>query len=185
MAFDYFDLPKAIKYKGFDINESWEKIHNCIEEKSNAESVEFYRGYDVLDFFDRETIEKCNVIVVEYLISFFYSIIGQVGLVEWFDKLAQQVVSYKPSDSPMLIIINDADSIHIGRDNFPLLRNSIEAQDLTIINEYRRHFKENGYFPCSKRYISNVNKFILPDRIKTLYKPAIKCESVQLILEVK
>lgn len=84
------------------------KIHNCIEEKSNAESVEFYRGYDVLDFFDRETIEKCNVIVVEYLISFFYSIIGQVGLVEWFDKLAQQVVSYKPSDSPMLIIINDA-----------------------------------------------------------------------------
>lgn len=185
MAFDYFDLPKAIKYKGFDINESWEKIHNCIEEKSNAESVEFYRGYDVLDFFDRETIEKCNVIVVEYLISFFYSIIGQVGLVEWFDKLAQQVVSSKPSDSPMLIIINDADSIHIGRDNFPLLRNSIEAQGLTIINEYRRHFKENGYFPCSKRYLSNVNKFILPDRIKTLYKPAIKCESVQLILEVK
>lgn len=58
-------------------------------------------------------------------------------------------------------------------------------QGLTIINEYRRHFKENGYFPRSKRYLSNVNKFILPDRIKTLYKPAIKCESVQLILEVK
>lgn len=85
----------------------------------------------------------------------------------------------------MLIIINDADSIHIGRDNFPLLRNSIEAQGLTIINEYRRHFKENGYFPCSKRYLSNVNKFTLPNGIKTLYKPAIKCESVQLILEVK
>ena len=42
-------------------------------------------------------------------------------------------------------------SIHIGRDNFPLLRNSIEAQGLTIINEYRRHFKENGYFPCSNQ----------------------------------
>ena len=99
MAFDYFDLPKAIKYKGFDINESWEKIHNCIEEKSNAESVEFYRGYDVLDFFDRETIEKCNVIVVEYLISFFYSIIGQVGLVESSPNLCVNCFRYNMQEA--------------------------------------------------------------------------------------
>lgn len=185
MAFDYFNLPQRVKYKGFDINDSWEKIHNCIEKMNKAESVEFYRGYNVLDFFDNETIERCNVIVVEYLISFFYSTIGQEGLVEWFDKLAQQVVFYKPSNSPMLIIINDADSIYTGRDNFPLLRNSIESQGLTINLECRRHFKENGFFPYSKRYYSNANKFTLPDRIKTLYKPAIRCESAQLILEVK
>lgn len=185
MAFEYFNLPKIIKYKGFDINESWKKIHNCIEGESNAESVEFYRGCNVLDFFDNKTIEECNIIVIEYLISFFYSTIGHQGLEEWFEKLAHQVVAYKPSDSPMLIIINDVDSIYTGRDDFPLLRNSIESQGLTISHEYRRHFKENGFFFHSKRYNSNSNKFELPDRIKTLYKPAITCESAQLILEVE
>lgn len=187
MAFDYMDLPQRIDYRGIDINESWEKIHEFIKNRSERGNIEFYRGYNVLDFFDNEIIEECNVnvIIIEYLISFFYSSIGKEGLKTWFDKLAQQIVANKSPDSPMLIIINDADSINIGRDSFPLLRNSIEKQGFNIIHEYRRHFKENCLFPNSQKYRSCANLFSIPDNIKTDYKAAIRCESAQLILEVE
>ena len=46
----------------------------------------------------------------------------------------------------MLIIINDVDSIHTGRDAFPLLVDEIERVGLTVNCELRRRFKNQGYF---------------------------------------
>lgn len=185
MAFDYLGLNQSVKYKGFDINKGWVKIHNYIEEVTESNLVEFYRGHNVLDFFDNYTIPRCNVIIIEYLISFFYGGIGHNGLEKWFRQLVNNVISHKSPDSPALIIINDVDSIYTGRDDFILLSNAIKALGFTINQEYRRHFKEEGHFPLSERYLSNINKFTIPERIKTRYKSAIKCESAQLILEVE
>lgn len=85
----------------------------------------------------------------------------------------------------MLIIINDADSINIGRDYFPLIRDSIEQQGIEIINEYRRRFKNHNYYSGSKMYNSQANCFDIPDNFGDKYKVAIRCEAAQLILEVK
>lgn len=185
MAFDYLNLSQPIKYKGFDINEYWGKIHSLIKEQFTGTLIEYYRGFNVLDLFDTTTIENCNVIIIEYLISFFYNSIGEAGLLSWFDKLANQIISYKPSDSQMLIVINDADSIHVGRDVFPKLRDSIERKGLRVLKEYRKRFKENNYYQNSERYYSCSNKFQIPNGFSDKYKVAIRCESAQLILEVE
>lgn len=187
MAFDYINLVQPIKYKGFDINDSWEKIHDFIIDTCRELNIdtEYYRNYDVLDFLKDGTIEGCNVIIIEYLISFFYNTIGRRGLVEWFDQLAQQIVAYKTTDSPMLIIINDADSIYVGRDCFPLIRNSIEKQGIKVINEYRRRFRSHDYYNGSTMYHSQMNCFEIPHYFGEKYKVAIRCEAAQLILEVE
>ena len=185
MAFDYLNLSQKISYKGIDINEKWEKIHNFIIGVSSPMEVKYFRNYNVLDFFESNTIKGCNVIFIEYLISFFYKSVGAIGLKAWFDQLARQIVSYKPKDSPMLIIINDADSRNVGRDSFPLIRKSIEARGIKIENEFRRRFKEHNYYPLSIQYSDQKNFFDIPVDFRDKYKVAIKCEAAQLILEVK
>lgn len=185
MAFDFLNLSKKIKYKGFDINSSLEKIHNFISAHSSAESVDYLRECNVLELFDMYQVSNTNVIIIEYLISFFYSEIGNDGLCSWFDKLTEKVICVKPPESPLLIIINDADSIYVGRDMYLQLRKSIEGKGLKIINECKMRFQETEYFQGSKKYPSCANLFHIPDGFSEKYKVAIKCRSAQLILEVE
>ena len=185
MALDYLNLAQPLKYKGFDINQNWKKIHEFIVRDLPSKDIEFYRNVDVLDIFKNTTITNCNIIFIEYLISFFYNSIGTQGLNNWFEQLAQNIVVNKPSDSPLLLVINDADSISIGRDHFPDFRKAIEQQGLQIINEYRMRFKSHSYYQGSNQYLSQKNFFDIPDEFRENYKVAISCESAQLILEVR
>lgn len=185
MAFDYMKLPQQITYKGFDLNQSWEKIHNYITLSSPLMNIEYCRNCNVLTHFDKSPLENCNVIIIEYLISFFYNQIGVQGLKTWFDQLARQIVAHKPADSPMLIIINDADSCNVGRDSFPLMRTSIEQQGMVVANEYRCRFKEENYYAYSIKYPTQRNYFYIPEDFGEKYKVAIKCESAQYILEIE
>lgn len=185
MAFDYINPGPKISYKGVDINTSWEKIHNYIEANFTNGTAKFFRNIDVLDFLNNNSISGCNVICIEYLISFFYNRVGSAGVRRWFGQLAEQIVSYKPSGSPMLIIINDVDSINTGRDTFPFIREEIEKLGIEVINEYRCRFKSHNYYKGSARYLSQANIFSIPEEFKDRYKVAIRCESAQLILEVR
>lgn len=184
MAFDYLNPGQTINYRGIDINNSWEKIHNFIEDNFDNGSVRFFRGVDVLEYFNQHTLAGCNVICIEYLISFFFQHIGKVGVRNWFRQLAAQIVAYKSPDSPLLIVINDVDSIYTGRDAFLCLREEIENLGLEIKSEYRRRFKDHDYYANSVQYSSQANLFSIPQDIKDQYKVAIRCESAQLILEV-
>lgn len=184
MAFDYLSPNQTINYRGIDINNSWEKIHNFIESNFVDGSVRFFRGVDVLEFFNYHSLARCNVICIEYLISFFFQCIGRAGVRNWFRQLANQIVAHKSPDYPMLIIINDADSVYTGRDIFPCLREEIENIGLKVISEYRCRFKEHDYYAGSVRYSSQANFFTIPEDYKEQYKVAIRCESAQLILEV-
>lgn len=184
MAFDYLGVKQPIQYIGFEINECWGKIHDFISNLYDDGTVKFYRGVDVLDFFDTHSIPRCNVICIEYLISFFYNQLGDDRLRAWFQKLVKQIVMHKLDNSPMLIIINDVDSINTGRDAFPILKEEIENLGLTVISEHKRRFKECDYYRGSVRYPSQANKFSLSEAFKDQYKVAIRCESAQLILEV-
>ena len=185
MAFDYFKYPQKVSYMGFDNNPYWDKVHHEIEKIYAGGSVRFFRNIDVLDFFAENPVQKCNVLSIEYLVSFFYKTIGDGGMEQWFQQLVEQVIEYKPSNSPLLVIINDVDSINTGRDTFLLLRRIIENCGLTISFEKRMRFKDAPYYPNSIQYPSKQNKFIIPSFVKDSYCPAINCESAQLILEVE
>lgn len=105
---------------------------------------------------------------------------------KWFSQLAENIVRNKPKNSPLLIIINDADSINTGRDAFPLFVEEIEKVGLTVLSELRRRFKEHNYYEGAIRYRSNQNIFEseIPSRFIHDYCVAKYCESAQLILEV-
>lgn len=186
MAFQYMDYPQPISYVGLDKNVYWERIHNFIVENFEDGRVQFARDIDVLDYFNNNGFIECNVIVIQYLISFFYSQVGKSGLRKWFSKLAEKIVSNKPQNSPMLIIINDADSKYTGRDAFPIFAEEIQRVGLTVTTELRRRFKEAAYFPNSVRYPTNRNIFNehIEYEFADFYCVARTCESAQLILEV-
>lgn len=184
MAFEYMEYEQKISYCGLDINPYWEKIHNFIEEEYIEGKARFHRNIDVLSYFEDYTLEKCNVIIIQYLISFFYDTIGENGLKKWFRQLANNIVKYKPRKSPMLIIINDADSVYTGRDAFPIFVDEIEKVGLSVIDETRRRFKNHNYYEDSEQYETKRNIFYIPENFIEDYCVAITCESAQLILEV-
>lgn len=147
--------------------------------------MQFLRNIDVLQYFDNREITKCNVIIIQYLISYFYSNVGVRGVRRWFSKLAQSIVKNKPENSPMLIIINDVDSINTGRDAFPIFVEEIERVGLTVNRELRRRFKSVNHFANSVQYASKKNIFDgITDDFQKDYCVALSCESAQLILEV-
>lgn len=184
MAFDYMGYKQKISYCGFDKNTYLEKIHDFIEDSYWNGKVRFHRNVDVLTYFENHTLEKCNVLVIQYLISFFYNDIGVIGLKKWFEQLANNIVKYKPQNSPMLIIINDVDSVNTGRDAFPLFVNEIEKVGLNIVLEVRKRFKNHNYYENSEQYETKRNVFDIPEKFISNYCVAITCESAQLILEV-
>lgn len=183
MAFDAMNTNKTISYIGFDKNKYWQKIHNEIIEKSPTYKVQFFREIDVLNNLTDCNIRGTNVLVIEYLISFFYSKIGDEGVKRWFGELVKTIISQKSDESPLLVIINDVDSCYTGRDTFPFLKTEIEKLGMTVNYEFRRRFKDNQYYENSIQYPSKANKFTLPSFADD-YCVAIKCESSQLILEV-
>lgn len=184
MAFDCMNFPQALSYIGFDKNPYWEKIHNEIEERFTSGKAQFFRDIDVLEAFEKMSVPECNILSIEYLISFFYNTVGERGMECWFRQLVSRIIEHKPADSPLLVIINDVDSINTGRDTFLLLKRIIEESGLRVSFERRMRFKETSYFQNSIKHNSRQNKFELPQFIKDNYYPAINCESAQLILEV-
>lgn len=185
MAFQYMNYPQKITYVGLDKNIYWEDIHNFIIDNYDDGKVQFLRDIDVLHYFDNREITKCNVIIIQYLISFFYSSVSESGVRRWFSKLAQSIVKNKPNNSPMLIIINDADSIYTGRDAFPIFVEEIERVGLTVNQELRRRFKSENHYKNSVQYASKKNIFDgISEEFQRQYCVALGCESAQLILEV-
>lgn len=185
MAFQYMNYPQKLSYVGLDKNVYWEEIHNFIIDNYDDGKVQFLRNIDVLQYFDNREITKCNVIIIQYLISYFYSNVGVRGVRRWFSKLAQSIVKNKLENSPMLIIINDVDSINTGRDAFPIFVEEIERVGLTVNRELRRRFKSVNHFANSVQYASKKNIFDgITDDFQKDYCVALSCESAQLILEV-
>ena len=186
MAFEYMEYEQKVSYIGVDKNRYWKKIHNFIEKSFSNGRAQFRQEIDVLSYFDQNELKKCNVIIIQYLISFFYDTIGKSGIRKWFSQLAENIIRNKPESSPLMIIINDADSINTGRDTFSLFIEEIEKVGLEVSIELRRRFKEPDYYENSQRYRSDRNIFEneIPEDFITDYCVAKTCTSAQLILEV-
>ena len=83
---------QGISYIGVDNNVYWRKIHNFIKENFKGGGVKFKRNIDVLTYFEKYELHKCNVIIIQYLISF-----------DFFHKQRKCI----PSSMDTVHIIND------------------------------------------------------------------------------
>lgn len=182
MAFDcYTDGDDDIYYHGVDINTYWDDIHSIISELYPHAS--FTTNFDVKRDIPTLRNESYNVVIIEYLISYLYSRFSSV-VSNLFDDIIEYIVSNKPHDSPMLIIINDVDSINTGRDTFKRLAEKLEdlGYDITV-QKFR--FKSDAYYSGSTQYPSNQNLFECVWEFQQKYCVALRCESAQMLIEIE
>lgn len=181
MAFDYIlDSDEKIIYHGVDINTYWNDIHAKISEVYPYAS--FTTGFNVKCDIPTLSNESYNVEIIEYLISYLYSRRTTV-VSKLFDDLIECIVSNKSHDSPMLIIINDVDSINTGRDEFVKLANKLNQLRYNISVQKLR-FKVDSYYSNSILHSSNQNLFNCSWEFQQKYCVALRCESAQLIIEI-
>ena len=147
-------------------------------------NAHFYRCIDVLSYFTTNSLPNYNVLIIEYLISYFYSKIGQPGVNQWYDNIIDNIVKYKSPDSPMLIIINDADSINTGRDTFQNLVDKLQYKGYNC-NYIKMRFNTNTYYSDSNRYQTQQNYFNVDWDFQQKYCVAEVCTSAQMIIEVR
>lgn len=170
-----------IYYHGVDINTYWNDIHSKISEIYPHAS--FTTGFDVKTDIPTLSSESYNVVIIEYLISYLYSRFSSV-VSNLFDDIIEYIVRNKPHDSPMLIIINDVDSINTGRDTFKRLAEKLEdlGYDITV-QKFR--FKSDAYYSGSTQYPSNQNLFECVWEFQQKYCVALRCESAQMLIEIE
>ncbi len=192
MAFEAFtkDLKehKKIQYYGIDKNELWTPIHNRIylyslDSTSNIKVSFVYK--DALEYFGNKTIKGANVIVIQYLISHLYNT-NQIGKINTFyDNLIKNIITYKESNKPCTILINDVNSCYRGRNYFLSLCEKLSNAgfhgmytpfyfDYNIQNDNQRYGKKH-----------NLND-ILFDITEDFehYEPWKVCSSAQLLIEI-
>lgn len=182
MAFDYCcDKDEEIAYHGVDINTYWDNIHSKISELYPC--AYFSTNFNVKRDIPKLRNESYNVVIIEYLISYLYSRFSSV-VSNLFDDIIEYIVSNKPHDSPMLIIINDVDSINTGRDTFKRLAEKLEdlGYDITV-QKFR--FKSDAYYSGSIQYPSNQNLFECVWEFQQKYCVPLSCESAQMIIEIE
>lgn len=176
---------KNIFYKGYDINQYWNPIHRAIKEYSSFITTEFINRdiFDVLND-EKQDVHHYNVIVLEYLLSHFPPD-NRMNLASvLFSKLIEIVLSNRLSNSPFLFIINDIDHYEV-RPLFGTLLDKLNNERYCF-SSYKFHFKNRSsdYGDRSERHLSDQNKFLIPDKIKSEFNCAINCSSAQLIVEV-
>lgn len=170
-----------IYYHGVDINTYWNDIHSKISEIYPHAS--FTTGFDVKTDIPTLSSESYNVVIIEYLISYLYSR-GSSVVNKLFDDLIQFIIANKPQDSPMLIIINDADSINTGRDEFIKLVQKLHRKGYEATFEPMR-FKDHLHYPNSEMYPSKKLLFDCSWDFQQEYCVPLSCESAQMIIEIE
>lgn len=192
MAFESYVLStntsKKIQYYGIDKNKLWRPIHNQIKSylpTSRATMRAKYVYDDAIDFFDRETIEDANVIVIQYLISHLYNTNQISKIYQFYENLISNLIVHRESQNPFVILINDVNSCYRGRDYFEELYALLEENELDG-NCRRFYFDyriQNEHQRYGERHVSNEILYDIPDGFD-MYQPWRQCSSAQLLIEI-
>ena len=178
------DVP--IIYRGFDKNIMWKDIHKEISNygKNNNFKVG-YEYVDVVEYFNKYYIKGINVIILQYVISYFYNTDQILTIDKFFDDLID-VIEKKNEREKLLIIINDVNSCYRGRDYFLNLYKKIKKHNFHgyLMKKYFNYNIKNSYQRYGEPYESCDNLHIIKDEIRGTYNSAINCSSAQLIIEI-
>jgi len=177
---------KRISYLGIDVNKRWKRIHNQIDSyRTSTVRKTKFRYWDVVteDF----SISDANVVILQYVISHFYNT-GQIYEIQgFFVKLVDTIISRKQAGVPMVILINDVNSVHRGRDYFSDLVEKLK--DAELHGSYRAFYFDynirNDAQRYGERHESRQVLFRLPNFFDGIYQPWEDCSSAQLLIEVQ
>lgn len=180
---------KTISYVGCDVNPLWGDIHGVVDAYVNQSQVVRKCKFiydDALSLLREGRFGGTNIIVMQYLISHLYNT-GQIGMVDsFFDTIIRNVISCKEKNNPLVIMINDVNSCHRGRDCFYSLAQKLKAAKYDI-NVEALHFPY-GQMNSGQQYGSAHSNtgilFNVPQAMKK-YNPWEQCSSAQLLIEVK
>jgi hypothetical protein len=176
---------KSVSYVGIDVNERWKNIHSVIEGYTTTTLKETRFEYADAVTEDYAGISEANVIVLQYVISYFYNTeqIGEISA--FFDKLIQKIVAHKKKGEPLVILINDVNSNRRGRDYFQLIIEKLH--DAGFHDTSKRFYFDYNIFNESQRYgtqhPSTDVLYEIHDRFD-IYQPWKQCSSAQLLIEV-
>lgn len=192
MALEYYrqkhEINIPINYCGYEKNDLWQSVHNEIEDygQNNGIITEF-NYVDVVQHVKKYWLKNdFNLIILQYLISYFYST-GQISEINrFFDDLVNSIFTKRITEQDLVIIINDVNSNRRGRDFFDVLVEKLIDNGLqaTVTKRYFDHNIINEYQRYGERYHSCKNLHHISQEIREKYMPAIYCSSAQLIIEV-
>ncbi len=193
MAFEQYvnvtSPDKRIRYYGMDMNLLWEPIHEQIEGYVNEcnliEWVEFEYA-DAMEYINTHDILETNVIVLQYVISYFYNT-GQIQEIQhFFECLVENVIDHKKEDEPCVILINDVNSSNRGRNLF--------TDIIGILQSHQVHGQKQRYYFDYKikhdgqrygiRHESVDMLFSFRDVDLSIYDRWSHCSSAQLLIEI-
>jgi len=125
------DKDDELEYTGYDRNPLWKPIHRQIEQYMNQydyTNVRLFRS-DIFDYIHSADINNCNynIIVIQYLISHLYNTHQNQRIDELYNGIVK-IIENSDNTTPFLIVINDIDSYHKGRNLFHGLLNILEEQ---------------------------------------------------------
>lgn len=179
---------KSIKYFGVDRNEHWDFVHKAIKKYciNNNISVKFFYK-DIIQYFNEgKKIKNANVLIMQYVISYFYNT-RQIRKIEnFFDAIVDQILSVKSKNDPFVILISDVNSSRRGRDFFERLYFKIKeaGYKCTFSKFYFNYRIVNDNQRYGNMHLSNDILFNMPDQINK-YDPWTKCSSAQMIIEIE
>ena len=177
---------KTISYFGIDVNKRWKRIHDMVGsyKTTTVEKVQF----EYLDVVAEDcTVREANVVILQYIISHFNNT-GQIEQInKFYQKLIDNIVSNKQSDVPMVILINDANSVYRGREHFEDLVDRLVRSGFHG-NRWKYYFDYNIVHPAQRygeKHASLETFFRSPKEFDNIYQPWHECSSAQLLIEVQ
>lgn len=189
MAFEKYNEcdGKYIRYRGIDMNRLWDDIHTEISDYANVASMEIHYTYDdAINIVRSPSISNINIIVLQYFISHLYNTNQINGIDEFFNNLIMNVISNNTNNEPIIIMINDVNSINCGREHFISLYNKLKTlgYDCTYKMFYFDYHDINDYQRYGTKHVDNRIIFNVPDDFAN-YHLWKRCTSAQLLIEIK
>jgi hypothetical protein len=178
---------KTISYTGIDKNELWKPIHHQIEIYHNhiIRNVEFNYD-DAIDYFEKYFVDDINVLILQYVISYFYNTDQIKKIDEFFYNLVDSLLIQGKQKGNFVIIINDVNSCYRGREYFSNIVKDLSAKGFNgMVSHYyfpyniKKENQEYGIKHCSTDLLYGE----IPEKLYK-YEPPTHCSSAQLLIEV-
>lgn len=190
MAFEELNSEsKPVLYHGYDVNPYWEPIQNQITAyaRSTQKIDAVFNIKNIFDVLNSGELlnQQYNVVVLEYLLSHFPDLHRNQMAARLFDGLINQVILNRATNIPFLILVNDIDHYKV-RNLFDVLLEKIKTTKCPGM-AYKFHFspRSKDYGDGSSQYDSCMNRFAIPEAMKSSYACAINCSSAQFIIELR
>lgn len=178
---------KPINYIGVDTNRLWSDIHNEIKKYMYDKNA--YADFTYNDAFyvvENNTCTNINVIVMQYFISHLYNT-NQINELDiFFDNLIDNVILKNDRREPIIIMINDVNSINCGRDCFIDLFEKLHNRGIncTFNKSYFMYDGINQYQFYGEQNSTGRLLFDVPDEFSD-YQVWRRCTSSQLLIEIE